>query len=145
MASIVGALRGGWFPEDWSAPVALGLGVVITGFLGDTVAGFLSGFVPSEWMNPASELLVGVLLFILGGFIGGDMSMWLRLFSLGAFAVGIADAVSIVLGLVTPAVAVRAVAPTVTTIPSSATRRTVVSTQRYQTTNRSAAGRFALT
>ncbi|GAI32809.1 unnamed protein product, partial [marine sediment metagenome] len=95
MSSIVGVLKGGWFPENWTPVLGIGLGVVVTGFLGDTVAGFLSGFVPAEWMNPASELLVGFLLFIIGGYLGGDMSMWLRLFSVGAFAVGIADAVTI--------------------------------------------------
>ena len=146
MASMVGALRGGWFPEDWSAPLGIGLGVVITGFLGDTVAGFLSGFVPAEWMNPASELLVGVLLFIVGGYLGGDMSMWLRLFSVGAFAIGIADAITILLGLATPAASVRTMAPTLTVVPTAATRRTPVSTQRYQATNSGrAAGRYATT
>jgi len=148
VSAIVGALKGGWFPENWTPVLGIGLGGVGTGFLGDTVSGFLSGFVPAEWMNPASEILVGFLLFILGGWLGGDMSMWLRLFSVGAFAVGIADAISILLGLVTPAAALRtAPAPgALTVVPNAATRRTAVSTQRYAVTNSGKpAGRYSLT
>jgi len=92
-------LRGGWFPEQWQYPVAMGLGVVITGYVGDTIAGFISQWVPADWLNPVSEIIVGIIMFMLGGWIGGDLSMWLRLFSFGAFAVGIADAVSVLLGL----------------------------------------------
>jgi len=99
MAAIRGALSGGWFPEHWDVPVAIGLGVVITGYLGDTVAGFISQWIPAEWLNPTSEILVGVLLFLFGGMIGGDLSMWMRLFSFGAFAVGIADTLTLLLGL----------------------------------------------
>lgn len=105
MAAIAHALRGGYFPEQWDIPVAIGLGVVITGYVGDTIAGFISQWVPADWLNPVSELVVGVLMFMMGGFIGGDMSMWLRLFSFGAFAVGIADAITVVLGLSAPAAA----------------------------------------
>ena len=115
MAAVRGALTGGWFPEHWDVPVAIGLGVVITGYVGDTVAGFISQWVPAEWLNPVSEIIVGILMFMLGGWIGGDMSMWLRLFSFGALAVGVADTVTVVLGLGAPA-AVRVVTrvPTVT-------------------------------
>lgn len=102
MASVIGAMRGGFFPESWDIPLALGLGVVVTGFLGDTVAGFISQWIPADWLNPTAELIVGVLLWLAGGWMTGDMSKWLRLFSLGAFAVGIADAVTVVLGLVSP-------------------------------------------
>lgn len=102
-AQIGGILRGGWFPESWDVPLGLGLGVVITGFVGDTVAGFISQFVPAQWLNPVTELIIGVALFLLGGYLGmGDLGRWLRLFSFGAFAVGIADAISILLGFVTP-------------------------------------------
>jgi hypothetical protein len=92
-------LRGGWFPESWDVPVALGLGVVITGYMGDTIAGWISQFVPAEWLNPTSELIIGIILFMLGGWIAGDFSQWIRLFSFGAFAVGIADAITVLLGL----------------------------------------------
>jgi len=112
MAAIAHALRGGYFPEQWDIPVAIGLGVVITGYVGDTIAGFISQWVPADWLNPVSELVVGVLMFMMGGFIGGDMSMWLRLFSFGAFAVGIADAITVVLGLSAPAATVRVVRTT---------------------------------
>ena len=98
-ARLGGLLRGGWFPDAWDVPVAIGLGVVITGYLGDTVAGFISQWVPAEWLNPVSEIIIGVVLFMLGGWMGGDFSMWLRLFSFGAFAVGIADTITVVLGL----------------------------------------------
>ncbi|MBA7501116.1 hypothetical protein GH146_02805 [archaeon] len=147
MSAIVGALRGQWFPEVWEVPVGVALGVVITGFLGDTVAGFISQFVPADWLNPASEILVGFVLFILGGFLGGDMGMWVKIFSVGAFAIGLADTVSVLLGLgVTPAAALRPTPGALTVIPTSATRKTVVSTQRYAATNSGkAAGRYALT
>jgi hypothetical protein len=92
-------LKGGWFPEAWDIPVALGLGVVITGFMGDYVAGWISQYIPAEWLNPTSEIIIGVILFILGGFVAGDISMYVRLFSFGAFAVGIADAITVLLGL----------------------------------------------
>jgi len=92
-------LRGGWFPDQWDVPLAIGLGVVVTGYLGDTVASFVSQWVPANWLNPVSEIIIGIVLFALGGFIGGGMSRWLRLFSFGAFAVGIADAISVALGL----------------------------------------------
>jgi len=92
-------LRGGWFPESWDVPVALGLGVVITGYMGDTIAGWISQFVPAEWLNPASEIIIGIILFMLGGWVAGDFSQWIRLFSFGAFAVGIADAITVLLGL----------------------------------------------
>ena len=95
-------LRGGWFPEEWDIPVALGLGVVITGYMGDTIAGWISQFVPAEWLNPTSELIIGLIMFLIGGAVGGDMSRWIRLFSFGAFAVGIADAITVLLGLGTP-------------------------------------------
>jgi hypothetical protein len=101
-AELSGVLRGGWFPEKWDIPLGLGLGVVITGFLGDTIAGFIGQFVPAQWLNPVSELIIGLILFLAGGWLAGDLSRWLRLFSFGAFAVGIADAISIVLGLVAP-------------------------------------------
>jgi len=114
MAAIAHALRGGYFPEQWDIPVAIGLGVVITGYVGDTIAGFISQWVPADWLNPVSELVVGVLMFMMGGFIGGDMSMWLRLFSFGAFAVGIADAITVVLGLSAPAAATVRVVRTTT-------------------------------
>lgn len=104
-----GMLRGGWFPEQWDIPVAIGLGVVITGYVGDTIAGFISQYIPAEWLNPVSELIVGLLLFMLGGWLGGDISMWIRLFSFGAFAVGIADAISVLLGLTAPGAVVRVV------------------------------------
>lgn len=104
----MGMLKGGWFPDQWDVPVALGLGVVITGYMGDTIAGWISQWVPVEWLNPASEFIIGILLFIAGGWLTGDISQWLRLFSFGAFAVGIADAVTVLLGLgaSTPAAAV---------------------------------------
>ena len=125
MERIRGALTGGWFPESWDVPVALGLGVVITGYLGDTVAGFISQWVPANWLNPVSELLIGVLLFVLGGWVGGDMSMWLRLFSFGSFAVGIADSVTVLLGLGGPTAAVRVVtAPGVSYAKSPGVRTT---------------------
>lgn len=117
MAAVAGLLRGGWFPEAWDVPVAIGLGVVITGYLGDTIAGFIGTWVPAEWLNPVSELIIGVLLFMVGGWIGGDMSMWIRLFSFGAFAVGIADVISVALGLTagTPARIAAAAGPRTTT------------------------------
>lgn len=107
----MGMLRGGWFPEQWDIPLSLGLGVVITGYVGDTIAGFIGQWVPAEWLNPASEFIVGLILFMLGGWIGGDMSRWLRLFSFGAFAVGIADSITVALGLAPglPAAGVRVV------------------------------------
>jgi hypothetical protein len=114
-------LRGGWFPEQWDVPVALGLGVVITGYMGDTIAGWISQWVPAEWLNPASELIIGVLLFMLGGWLTGDLSMWIRLFSFGAFAVGIADAITVVLGLgAAPAARATARAPVVVRAPMPA-------------------------
>jgi len=98
--------RGGFFPESWDLPLGVGLGVVVTGYLGDTIAGFIGQFVPAEWLNPASEIVIGVLLFFLGGMSGlAGISQWIRMASIGAFAVGIADAISIVTGLVTPAAA----------------------------------------
>jgi len=132
MAAIREALRGGWFPEAWDVPVAIGLGVVITGYVGDTVAGFISQWVPAEWLNPVSEIVVGILMFMLGGWVGGDMSMWLRLFSFGAFAVGIADTITVVLGLGAPAAArvgvvTRVVTPT--TYTKSAGVRTTPATR----------------
>jgi vacuolar-type H+-ATPase subunit I/STV1 len=100
---VMGALRGGFFPENWDLPLAMGLGVVATGYLGDTIAGFIGQFIPAEWLNPASEIVIGVLLFFLGGMGGlAGISSWLRMASLGAFAVGIADAVSIITGMVVP-------------------------------------------
>jgi hypothetical protein len=102
-------LRGGWFPEEWDIPVALGLGVVITGYMGDTIAGWISQFVPAEWLNPTSEIIIGIILFVLGGWVAGDISKWIRLFSFGAFAVGIADAITVLLGLGAPAAGVRVV------------------------------------
>jgi hypothetical protein len=128
MAAISRALHGGWFPEAWDVPVALGLGVVITGYIGDTVASFISQWVPANWLNPVSELIIGIGLFMLGGWVGGDVSMWLRLFSFGSFAVGIADSISVLLGL-TPAVA------TVTRVTTAQTRapipvRTTATTYR---------------
>ena len=109
---VMAVLRGGWFPEAWDIPVALGLGVVITGYMGDTIAGWISQFVPAEWLNPTSEIIIGIILFMLGGWVAGDISMWIRLFSFGAFAVGIADAITVLLGLGAPAPAIRVVAPT---------------------------------
>jgi hypothetical protein len=95
-------LRGGWFPEAWDIPVALGIGVVITGYMGDAIAGWISQWVPAEWLNPTSEIIIGIVLFMLGGWLTGDISMYLRLFSFGAFAVGIADAVTVVIGIGAP-------------------------------------------
>lgn len=106
-------LRGGWFPEEWDIPVALGLGVVITGYMGDTIAGWISQWVPAEWLNPTSEIIIGFILFMLGGWVAGDMSRWLRLFSFGAFAVGIADAITVVLGLAAAPVRIVRSPPTV--------------------------------
>jgi hypothetical protein len=115
-------LRGGWFPESWDVPVALGLGVVITGYMGDTIAGWISQFVPAEWLNPASEIIIGIILFMLGGWVAGDFSQWIRLFSFGAFAVGIADAITVLLGLgAAPAAGVRVVTPQGTTVRSATT------------------------
>jgi len=113
-------LRGGWFPETWDVPVALGLGVVITGYMGDTIAGWISQFVPAAWLNPASELIIGLLLFMLGGWIAGDFSQWIRLFSFGAFAVGIADAITVLLGLGAPAAGVRVITSTGNRVVTSA-------------------------
>ena len=133
MERIRGALTGGWFPEAWDIPLAIGRDRVITGYLGDTVAGFISQWVPADWLNPVSELIIGVLLFVLGGAVGGDMSMWLRLFSFGAFAVGIADTLTVVLGLGAPAAVARiAVTPTgitPTTYPRSPGVRTTPATR----------------
>jgi hypothetical protein len=110
-------LRGGWFPEEWDIPVALGLGVVITGYMGDTVAGWISQWIPAEWLNPTSEIIIGIILFVLGGWVAGDLSKWVRLFSFGAFAVGIADAITVLLGLgAAPAAGVRVITPTGTTV-----------------------------
>jgi hypothetical protein len=111
-------LRGGWFPESWDVPVALGLGVVITGYMGDTIAGWISQWVPAEWLNPTSEIIIGIILFMLGGWVTGDISMWIRLFSFGAFAVGIADAITVLLGLGAAPTggAVRVITPTGTTV-----------------------------
>ena len=100
MVEITGMLRGGWFPEQWDVPVGMAAGVVITGYIGDAVAGFVRQWVPAEWLNPVSELIIGVGMFVLGGVIGADFGKWIRLFSFGALAVGIADAISVALGLV---------------------------------------------
>ena len=154
MAAFMGALRGGFFPENWMPPLAMGLGVVITGYLGDTIAGFVSGFIPAEWLNPASEIIIGILLFLVGGWVGGDMSMWLRMFSLGAFAVGIADSVTVLLGLGVPTAAVRVVtarpaaaryattAQRPYTIPTGATRPQAISQRRYTTNPGGAKSRY---
>jgi hypothetical protein len=99
MQKVSGLLKGGYFPDNWDIPVAIGLGVVVTGYMGDAIAGFISQWVPAEWLNPASELTAGILLFLAGGFVGGDLSMWIRLFSFGAFAVAIADTITILLGI----------------------------------------------
>lgn len=99
MERVTGMLRGGWFPENWDVPVAIGLGVVVTGFMGDTIAGFISQWIPAEWLNPASEFIAGLVLFMLGGAVGGQFSTWIRLFSFGAFAVAVADTLTILLGL----------------------------------------------
>ena len=116
---VMAVLRGGWFPEAWDIPVALGIGVVITGYMGDTIAGWISQFVPAEWLNPTSEIIIGIILFMLGGWVAGDISMWIRLFSFGAFAVGIADAITVLLGLGAPAPIIRAPTTIVRTMPSS--------------------------
>jgi hypothetical protein len=115
---VMAVLRGGWFPESWDVPVALGLGVVITGYMGDTIAGWISQWVPAEWLNPTSEIIIGIILFMLGGWVAGDISMWIRLFSFGAFAVGIADAITVLLGLgATPTPGgIRVITPTGTTV-----------------------------
>jgi len=116
---VMAVLRGGWFPEAWDVPVALGLGVVITGYMGDTIAGWISQFVPAEWLNPTSEIIIGIFLFMLGGWVAGDISMWIRLFSFGAFAVGIADAITVLLGLgAAPAAGVRVITSQGSTVRS---------------------------
>jgi hypothetical protein len=129
MVDFSAAVRGGWFPDAWDVPVAIGLGVVLTGYMGDTIAGFVSQFVPAEWLNPATEIIAGILMFLLGGFVGGDWSMWLRLFSMGAFAVGIADAITILLGLGGSAAGV----PSATIVRTkSAGNKTATVQTRYQ-------------
>jgi len=116
-------LRGGYFPEEWDIPVALGLGVVITGYMGDTIAGWISQFVPAEWLNPTSEIIIGIILFALGGWVTGDISRWLRLFSFGAFAVGISDAITVLLGIgATPAARAQVVVRSATPVSASAPR-----------------------
>lgn len=80
--------------------LAVGLGVVITDVFGDQVSAFIGQWVPAKWLDPVTEVLIGFGILILGEwFAPVAWRVYIRLASFGAVAAGIADAVSIALGL----------------------------------------------
>lgn len=108
MAAIVKFYR-----EYWDEALAVGLGVVVTDVVGNTVKGwvgpFLTGIgIDPKWFDSISELLIGFGLAVFSEFLAPvGWKVYLRLAAFGATAVGIADAVAIALGLVAPPAAGR--------------------------------------
>lgn len=122
MAAIVRAYR-----EYWDEMLAVGLGVVITDVLGNTVKGFVSPFLEkvglAQWADPISEFLIGLGIMGVTELLISPGSKWKiygRLMAFGATAVAIADVVAIAMGMFKAPTA----APTPT--PAPAPRPTVV-------------------
>jgi hypothetical protein len=120
LAAIVRAYR-----EYWDEMLAVGLGVVITDVLGNTVKGFVSPFLEkvglAQWADPISEFLIGLGIMGVTELLISPGSKWKiygRLMAFGATAVAIADVVAIAMGMFkapTPTPGAPAPRPTVVT------------------------------
>lgn len=85
--------------ENWDEALAAGVGIVLTDVVGDTVSGYISEFVPAKWLDPVTEMLIGVGILIFGEwFAPAAYKAYTRLASYGALGIGIADAIGIMLG-----------------------------------------------
>lgn len=93
------AFFGGFLPERWDQPLAIGLGVVVTDLIGDTIKGFIGRFIPADWLDPAAEFVIGILLFVASRFVGGRFSAFVKVMSFGAFGIAIADTIGTALGI----------------------------------------------
>lgn len=103
MAAIVKA-----FKEYWDEMLAVGLGIVVTDVVGDTVKGFLEpiigGFIEAKWMDAITELVIGFGLLAIGEmFVPIKWRAYTRLASFGALGIGIANVISTAIGIITPA------------------------------------------
>jgi len=95
MAAVMRALT-----ENWDEMLAVGLGIVITDLVGDTVSGWVSQYVPAKWLDPVTEILIGIGILFVGEWIAPiGWKAYTRLASFGAIGIGIANAIGIAFGL----------------------------------------------
>jgi hypothetical protein len=104
LAAIVKAYR-----EYWDEMLAVGLGVVITDVVGNTVKGFVAPWLEkvglAQWADPISEFLIGLGIMGVTELLISPGSKWKiygRLMAFGATAVAIADVVAIAMGMIAP-------------------------------------------
>lgn len=100
MAAVIRAYR-----EYWDEMLAVGLGVVVTDVVGNTVKGWLEPWLTqmgiAQWADPIAEFLIGAgILAVAEMFLTGTMKTYGRLAAFGATAVAIADAVAILMGYI---------------------------------------------
>jgi hypothetical protein len=118
LAAIVKAYR-----EYWDEMLAVGLGVVITDVVGNTIKGFISPWLEkvglAQWADPISEFLIGLGIMGVTEMLISPGSKWKiygRLMAFGATAVAIADVVAIAMGMIKAPTAAPAPAPRPTVV-----------------------------
>lgn len=96
MAAAVGALTG-----HFDEMLAVGVGIVVTDYIGDTVKGWINSVWAGAgaWADPLAEILIGLaILFVGEWFAPFAWKTYTRLAAFGAVGLGIANAVKILLG-----------------------------------------------
>lgn len=73
---------------------AIALGAVAIGKFGDQVKGWISNFVPADYVDVASSVLIGLGLVWLGYNYGGRYSKYIVLAGEGAISVGLYELMS---------------------------------------------------
>lgn len=127
MAAVVNALK-----EYWDEALAVGVGIVLTDVVGDTVKGWLEplvgGFIDPKWMDAITELVIGVAVLAVGElWVPMKYKAYTRLASFGALGIGVANIIGTAIGLIPAPTGARAARVVVSRPPVRVTRAPTVS------------------
>lgn len=87
-------------PGFWDEGLAIGLGIIVTDVIGNMVKATIGRVVPAEWVDPATEGLIGFVILLLGETVAPiGWLVYTRLAGIAALGLAIADAAGILLGL----------------------------------------------
>lgn len=103
MSSIVTPVRLGLvkiIPEFWDEGLAVGMGIIVTDVIGNFMKSTVGRIIPTKWVDPATEGIIGVLVIALGEMFAPDAyRIYTRLAGVAALGLAIADSIGILLGL----------------------------------------------
>lgn len=102
MATIVSPVKLGirGITQIWDEALAVGVGIIATDFIGNMLKNAVSRVVPSAWVDPATEGIIGFLILVLGEMVvPPGYLVYTRLAGVAALGLAVADSIGILLGI----------------------------------------------